>query len=252
MGDVTDVYDKIKRYYRFTPTELKGLLVTIVVLGFIVSFKDWGKGSEINLALGSINFAIGIGIVAGSLLVHISIQRIWALITGYRLEWRMWTFGLLLGLIFVFLTNGNFWLILPGGFIVHHMAGHRLGWFRYEINWWAVAMIALWGPVISIVLAVIFKAIGGIAVGVILQKIIVFNIAYALYSMVPIPPLDGSRIFYGSRLLYAFSVSGIVVIALLLMSNVNLLVAIFGSILIAAVLWLLYYIFFESSAWEGH
>ncbi|MCH7535358.1 MAG: hypothetical protein IH948_06370, partial [Bacteroidetes bacterium] len=74
-----------------------------------------------DVTLGLFNLFNAILIVALSLLVHISVQRIWALGTGYRLEWRMWSFGLLLGLILVFLTNGKFWLIVPGGFIVHHI-----------------------------------------------------------------------------------------------------------------------------------
>jgi Zn-dependent protease len=151
----------------------------------------------------------------------------------------------------VFLTNGKFWLILPGGFIVHHLAGHRLGWFRYDINWWAVGLIAVMGPLASIIIAILFKALSAAAVNSLIQKLIMFNIAYALYSLLPIPPLDGSKTFYGSRMLYAFSTTGIVAAAILLTLNISVGIAVIASFLIGIVLWVLYYIFFESKIWHA-
>lgn len=251
MGEIVDLWDKLKRYYKFTPSELRGLIIAILIIAFIISFSEWGAGDQISISIGLFNFFNAILIVALSFLVHISIQRIWSLITGYRLEWKMWGFGLLLGLVIVFLTNGKFWLILPGGFIVHHLAGHRLGWFRYDINWWALAVISVMGPFSGILLAIIFKAVSGMVINSLIQKLIIFNIVYALYSMLPISPLDGSRILYGSRLLYVFSSAGIVAAAVLLTLEINVWIAVISSIFIGILLWILYYIFFESKAWHG-
>ena len=249
MAEVVDLWDKLKRYFAFTSNEVKGLVIAILATAFIISFNDWGKGSEVNISSGFFNFFNAILIVTLSFLVHISMQRVWSLGTGYRLEWRMWGFGLLLGLIFVFLTNGKFWLILPGGIIVYHLAGHRLGWFRYGINWWALGLIALMGTFATMLLALVFKAISGFFVNALIQKMITFNIVYAMYSLLPIPPLDGSKTFYGSRMLYAFSTAGLVAAAVMLTLNISILIAVAASLLIAIVLWLLYYIFFEWKAW---
>ena len=249
MAEVVDLWDKLKRYFAFTSNEVKGLVIAILATAFIISFNDWGKGSEVNISSGFFNFFNAILIVTLSFLVHISMQRVWSLGTGYRLEWRMWGFGLLLGLIFVFLTNGKFWLILPGGIIVYHLAGHRLGWFRYGINWWALGLIALIGTFATMLLALVFKAISGFFVNALIQKMITFNIVYAMYSLLPIPPLDGSKTFYGSRMLYAFSTAGLVAAAVMLTLNISILIAVAASLLIATVLWLLYYIFFEWKAW---
>jgi hypothetical protein len=253
MGEVVDLSDKIKRYFKFTPLEIRSLIITILVIAFIISFDEWGYGKVFNVKVGLFNWFNAILIVALSFLVHISVQRVWSLGTGYRLEWKMWSFGLLFGLIIAFLTapfGRVFWVILPGGFIVHHMAGHRLGWFRYGINYWALGLIAVTGPFATIFLAAIFKSLSGVVVNSLIQKVIVFNIAYALYSMLPIPPLDGSRTFYGSRMLYAFSTAGIVAAAILLNLNIGVWVAIMSSFFIAVVLWVLYYMFFESKAWK--
>src|SRR3989338_204497 len=176
MGMPVDLWDKLKRYFAFTPDEIKGLAIAVLATAFIISFNDWGKGSEANIPLGFLNFLSAVIVVAVSFFIHISVQRIWSLGTGYRLEWRMWGFGLLLGLIFVFLTNGKFWLILPGGIIIYHLAGHRLGWVRDGINWWALGLIAVMGTFATMLLALVFKAISGFFVNALIQKMITFNI----------------------------------------------------------------------------
>jgi len=249
MGEIVDLWDKIKRYFMFTPSELRNLTIAILVIAFIISFREWGSGDSVDLSAGFFNFFIAILIVALSFSVHISIQRVWSLGAGYKLEWKMWGFGLGIGLIFAFLTNGVIWLILPGGFIVHHLAGHRLGWFRYGISYWTLGLIGVVGPLASIFLAILFKSLSLFVVSPIIHKLIIFNVAYALYSMLPIPPLDGSRSFYGGRMLYVFSTSVIVASAILLTLNISVWASVISSILIGIVFWILYYIFFESKAW---
>ena len=251
MGEIVDMLDKIKRYFYFTPLEIRSLITAILVIAFVFSFREWGYGSEFNIKIGMLNFFNAVLIVALSLLVHISIQRIWSLGVGYRLEWKMWTFGLLFSLIMAFLTNGAaWWLILPGGFIVHHMAGHRLGFFRYGINYWAIGLIAVTGTFATVFLITIFKAISGFVFNSLIEKLIMFNIAYAICSVIPIPPLDGSKTFYGSRMLYAFSTPAIISAAILLKSSLGVGIIIALSILIAIALLAMYYIFFEYRAWR--
>tara|TARA_Y100000310_G_scaffold260306_1_gene269172 strand:- start:375 stop:1130 length:756 start_codon:yes stop_codon:yes gene_type:complete len=250
MAEIVNMGDKIKRYFKFTPLEIRSLIIAIAVIAFIISFKEWGYGTNFSLRIGLFNYFNAILIVALSFLVHISVQRIASLAMGFRVEWKMWSFGLLFGLILAFLTNGLVWLILPGGFIIHHLAGHRLGWFRYGINYGDVGLIALTGPFASIFLAVIFKSLTGVVASSLIQKAIIFNIAFALYSLLPIPPMDGSKTFYGSRMLYAFSIAVIVAIAILLNSSISVGIIIISSLFIGVVSWFLYYIFFERNAWK--
>ncbi|MBI2651251.1 hypothetical protein HYX01_02175 [Candidatus Woesearchaeota archaeon] len=251
MREIVDFKDKVQRYFKFTPLEVKNLIIAVSAIAFIISFREWGYGREFSFRIGLFNFFNAILIVALSFLFHISMQRIWSLATGYRLEWKMWGLGLLFGIIMAFLTNGVFWLILPGGFIVHHMAGHRLGWFRYDINYWALGVIAVTGTFATVTLAAIFKALSGFFTSSIIQKVIIFNLVYAFYSLIPISPLDGSRTFYGSRMLYAFSTSAILAAIVLLNPKLNISVgfSLLSSLLIAIISWVMYYIFFEHKAW---
>lgn len=250
MAEIADMRDKIVKYYKFTAYEIRGLLVSILAIAFIISFKEWGTAS-FDFKTGLFNLFNSILIVALSILVHDMGQRLWGLAIGYRIEFRMWTFGIIAALIAAFLSNGNIWLIVPGGFMVHLLAGHRLGWFRYNINYLGQGLVALAGPVFSLMLIILLKLIGIFTYNPLIQKAIVFNVIYAITSLIPIPPLDGSKIYFGSRMLYAFSVPVIVISTILLAVDVPLFISLVMSFLAGIVLWLIYYISIERKIWTG-
>lgn len=251
MGEIVDLIDKVKKYYKFTPTELRGFVISIFVFAFIISFREWGTGAEIDIGFGLINFLNALLVTSLTFIVYHSAHRITALAAGFKAEYKMWGYGLLAGLILVFISNGKVWLLLPGGILYHHLAGHRLGWFRYELNYFALGVLSLWGPIACLLLAIFFKIIGNFTFNALIDKAIILNLALAVYSMLPIPPLPGSKVFYGSRMLFAFSFCAIVAAAILLYLDINIWLAIIGAFLIGVICWLLYYILLEKGWWQG-
>ena len=251
MAEIVDLVDKIKKYYKFTSYELKGLIIAILAVAFIISFKEWGI-STFDFKSGLFNLFNAVLIVALSILVHDAGQRLAGLAAGYRVEFKLWTFGLITALIIAFLSNGNLWLIVPSGFMLHILAGHRLGWFRYNINYFGQAMVALAGPLFTLMLIIFLKILSAFSTSLLVEKAIMFNVVYAITSMLPIPPLDGSKIYFGSRMLYAFVMPAIVASTILLMiKNIPVILALALSLLAAIVLWITYYISFERDAWKG-
>lgn len=78
--------------------------------------------------------------------------------------------------------------------------GSRLKWNEY-----GMALVALAGPAMNFVLAIIsavifvyggFFAMNGSFMQVFLQQMIIINIGLMVFNLIPIPPLDGSRILY--------------------------------------------------------
>ena len=250
MGNVVNLRDLVKRYYKFTDAELKGLIVSVLVISFIISFKEWGRG-EFNVLVGLFNWFNAALIVTLALLVFNAAQKISGLRLGYKVEYKMWLTGLLIGLLFVFVSRGKIWVLIPGGIMVHHIAGHRLGHWRYGLNYFQHGMIAIAGPVALISLAALFKVVNTFINTSLLQKTIFFCIMMAMYDVLPIPPLSGSRLFFGSRMTYAFMFFTIIGAGILLLLDINVLMAILGSIVIGIVCWLLYYSFFERKVWSG-
>tara|TARA_Y100000310_G_scaffold345388_1_gene464387 strand:+ start:1684 stop:2439 length:756 start_codon:yes stop_codon:yes gene_type:complete len=240
-------WDKVKRYYPFNKDEKKALLITTVVLAFIIGFND--GSSQFNLSKWLLHFIfifIGVGI---SVLFHESGHRLVAFPAGFKVEYQLWWYGLVIGIIFALFSKGNIWILVPGGIWAHHMLIHRLGFFRYGPNTFAISVIALSGPLASIICATLIKTIQWIffsAGSPFLQKLFIFNLAYAVWSLIPIPPLDGSKVFFHSRLTFAF------IFGCVLGYTVLAAFGIFSWILaliIGGLIWLVYYVYFEVGAW---
>ncbi len=78
---------------------------------------------------------------------------------------------------------------------------HNLKWKE-----WGMALVAIAGPVTNLLLAFIAFVIGhftGLLYGeggdipeFIFSELIVVNIGFAIFNIIPIPPLDGSRLLY--------------------------------------------------------
>ena len=236
-----DLIDKIKRYFTFSKEELKVILVSSLVVGFMFAFRDFSL----------YNLITAIGIVILSLLLHISIQKIAGLHDGFGTEFKIWWMGLLIGLVITFITNGRiWWIVFPGGIVFSMLARHRLGKFRYGMNYWPMGIIAFAGPIASIVFGTVFKNINLYLLNSafpLFDRIFIFNLVFAACQMLPIPPLDGHYMFFASRSAYAFLLGTIITYVVLVLGLQ--LYSWVWALIIGAILWLVYYIKFERVAW---
>jgi Zn-dependent protease len=247
-----DLIDKIKRYIGFSGEEWKAVIITILAVTFMLGFNDGRPTSTID-SYWVYNLAICLLVVIITIMVHLIGQRIVGLHAGFRVEYKVWWYGLLLGIIITLVSRGNiWWVILPGGIYLHHMAIHRLGYFRYGTNTLAMAMAALAGSLANILLVTAIKTTEvwfGVPVSSIyfLDKLIIFGWVYAFVNLLPIPPLDGSIILFRSRSIFValFATIGGYAILVLLGIYSFVLAAIIG-----AIAWIIFYVLFEKEAWD--
>lgn len=251
MPLIFDWFDKIQRYTRFKPRELKAAILSILVIAFAISFRKWGIGKEVDFGYGLINLLGAILIVGVAFFGRTVLQKIVALGADYQAEYKMWSFGLLFALLLVFLTNGRLWFLIPGGIIIHYMPGHRIGWVRYGLNYFGVGVISLAGPIANIILAMIFRTLFEVFKIQLFQTAFFLNLIWAVWTILPIPPGDGSRMFFGSRLVYMFGFAIVVSSAILLYSKIPIFITIPVSFIIAWIWWLIYYVVWERFNWKG-
>jgi len=239
LYSMKDLADKIKRYFIFSREEVKDLIVTIFFLAFFVSFREWGV-DKFELSTGLWNLFNSMIIVTLAVLVNNSVQRISALQVGIRVEYRIWWYGIIIGLILVFASNGSLWFLAAGGIVFHHLAAHRLGFFRYGLNQKVMGVVSFLGPLSNVGLAVIFKILLLIfPTNILIKKAIIVNLWYAIFNMLPIPPLPGLNTMFFSRVVYFLVFGSIIGITFLLMLNVNIVLAILGAFFVG-VLFMLY------------
>jgi len=238
-----DLKDKIKRYFAFTKEEIKSLTIVILLLGFIIGFNDGRASGSIDFFYG-LNMISSIIIVALTVLVHVATQRIIALQAGYKLVFRLWWYGLAASVILAFVTNGKFWVLLPGGIVAMMLEKHRLGKFRYGLNYWPLGLIGFAGPLANVLLALFLRMITKISIfsgNVLLEKAILVNLVYAVFTYLPIPPLDGFNLMYASRLTYFFTAGLILGAGLLIWLQLSVFWTLLGSLAIGTIVWGTYY-----------
>ncbi|MBI2548411.1 M50 family metallopeptidase [Candidatus Woesearchaeota archaeon] len=238
---------RLKQYYPFTKKELKDHLIVVVAFAFMIGFDDGSESFQLGHWL--VNFLLTAVVVALVILIHETGHRMFALGSGYRSDFNLWPTGLIIGLIVTFITRGKFWILIPGGLVLHHMTYQRLGGFRYGLSTHWTGVTALFGPIYNIVAAMLVKQImnmAGIEQGQfpLVDLFILINFAYAAYSLIPIPPLDGFFAFMGSRLTYIFGFAAAAGYVILYVLGVFSLI---GALVIAGIVWWVFYTKVEAS-----
>lgn len=108
---------------------------------------------------------------------------------------------------------------------------------RVRFGEWGSAMVALAGPLVNLVFAfvcfgllIVLEPGVGSALGSVLQIAVLVNLGFFIFNMLPIPPLDGSRLLYalapdgvrrGMEVIEQFGIIGIFLIVLLASSAIG-------------------------------
>ncbi|MBI4983389.1 hypothetical protein HZC32_01995 [Candidatus Woesearchaeota archaeon] len=223
-----ELWTRIKKDYGFSLPEISGLVIAALAVAFIFSFRDWGE-EQFDFLIGLQHLIIAIVLVAVSLSFRFSCQKVYGLAEGYKAEFKVWWTGIIISLILAFITLGKLPLVLVGTMAISFMVKLRLGEFRYGFSYWTNGVIALWGIIGNLILAILF------AIGLYFfpqsypfDKGMMFNIIMAWCSLLPLPQLDGMNIFFASRGLYYLSIFTVALGSILLLSGtkIGLIVAI--------------------------
>jgi Zn-dependent protease len=247
MYTFRDYISKFRHYFRFSKEEIEACVISVLAMAFIISFNEWGYGSQFDFSIGLGNYIKAVIIMGAVLLIQLVTTKLMALYWGFRAEYKLWWYGILFGLGLAFLS-GSFtntlgkatiiWFLASGGIFFHHLAKHRLGWFRYGVNTWETALCCMMGSLSSILLAIFVKIILYVIPGsLFFQKLLSVSLWFALFTILPIPPLNGSRLFFASRVTYFYILGLIVAFNILLRTILGLFWIILISILFGGLTW---------------
>jgi Zn-dependent protease len=183
--------------FTFTWTEVKEILIAAIVLSlaFAISYQD-----GILNVIENVNalpvfvlyafIAVGIGFLAHELVGH----KLVAQHLGLHGEFRMWRLGLYIA---IFSSLFGFVFAAPGAVYVtpkydiwgraDHVSNRKMG------------VISLAGPLVNLALAGIFYVLNLQNPSDLFSLAIFVNVWLGIFNMLPIMPLDGSKVFAWDR-----------------------------------------------------
>ena len=194
--------------FRFTKKEIRDLIISFIViaLGFTILYSN-GDYSHITLIFPIVMIGVGAGFI-----FHELGHKFSAMHYGYYAEYELWPTGLLIALVSSFF---GFIFAAPGAVVIYSNG------MEERTN----GIISIAGPLVNIALGLIFFIILGslgnliyTETGAILSLICVLgtriNFFLAAFNLLPIPPLDGSKVMSWSVpvWLITFAIAAILVL----------------------------------------
>ena len=235
--------DKAKRYWPLEGFEKRGLVISLIILSLIFFLHFFGE-TEIDWGFGIRKFLLTLLFVAIAFLIRELAIRTIATWLGYRAQYKAWILGLVVGIIIIFVSYGKLIFLAAGTLVITHLPIHRLGKGYYELNMKHLGWIAMASPIANMLFAIILKSLSVWTGLAFFEKAMMINIWIALFDMVPIPPFNGSRTFFGSRYVYIFVLGALIGCAVLLKRMTGIL-PILGAIVLGALMLLIFFIYVD-------
>lgn len=183
--------------------EFRDIVISAVALAFIFVYQGFDQ-----LALLVTLLPAGLLVVSASFVLHELGHRALARKYKFHAEYRMWPQGLLLAVVLALATNGAFIFAAPGAVVIMSRADL---WGRFQtMSRKTYGIISATGPLINIALSVAFFAAAFLLNSATLMFGASINAWLALFNLLPLGPLDGTKIFVWDKRVWIAIMAGAV------------------------------------------
>jgi len=187
---------------QFSKDEIRDIALAIVALSFILVVTPLPNiGIDFSVIPGYL-----IGILLGFIL-HELAHKAMANRLGAEAFFKLWPQGVGIGILFALVSSLKF--LAPGAVVVF---GHKFGRWKYRLDrvfttphgaalsTGEMGLISVAGPIVNIILAFVFLSIPN----AVSQQIAYINAFLAVFNLLPIPPLDGSKVMLWNAVIWFF------------------------------------------------
>jgi Zn-dependent protease len=185
---------------QFSPAEILSIIVAWTVLSVAITYQ---KLVGLLTGAGSLDVVIaGFVATATGFILHEMGHKYVAIQRGYLAHFRLWIWGLVLTLSIVTISGGGLVFGAPGAVYISPSAA---GFYGYDSSRGRVdpeednMIISAAGPGINLAFAIGFLALLFSVPSGFLSTVAFFglllNVGLGSFNMLPVPPLDGSKIF---------------------------------------------------------
>ena len=199
---------RLARFSTISTREVSSLLVAWVVLGISFSISYLFNGvSAVDFAL---IFPLTLVLVGTGFLGHELAHKFTAEKYGCWAEFKLWTYGAVMALLFALVSRGTFVFAAPGAVYI----ASRAGYFGEGLDRKSNGIVSVMGPLVNVVAALIFLAalIGMRSLGFpdsnvggfrFLTSGVSLNLWLSAFNMLPIFILDGQKVFAWNKKVWA-------------------------------------------------
>jgi Zn-dependent protease len=183
--------------------EFRDIVISAVALAFIFVYQG---ADQITLSLALL--PVGLLTVSTSFVLHELGHRALARKYKFHAEYKMWPQGLILALVLALATNGAFIFAAPGAVMILPRADL---WGRFhQMSKKAYGIISGVGPLVNIILAVAFVAAAYLLNSSTLLFGASINAWLALFNLLPLGPLDGTKVLVWNKFIWLALMAGAV------------------------------------------
>ncbi len=207
---------KLARFSSISNREMLALVVAWAVLGisfsiqYLFGFSNLGDFAAVFLLT---LVVVGVGFLGHELAHKFTAERY-----GCLAEFKLWTLGAVMALLFALFSRGSFVFAAPGAVYI----ASRTGYFGEGLDRKSNGIVSLMGPMVNIAAAAIFLVarLGTLFLGIpdlmffcnslthqcaysFLQSGFLLNLWLAAFNMLPIFILDGQKVFSWDRKAWA-------------------------------------------------
>jgi hypothetical protein len=245
-------------FSQFNKKEIKSLVGASLILGFIISFTQWGY-ENFSLSLGIVNWFRAFILSFIIYLVYLIANKNAAKLHGAKITFKLWDMdrfwfnkgakfsrvglfgikmksfkaGIFIPILFSLFSNGLIKLATIAYTEITEVSAQRAGKKFKHLTDLEISRIHLAGPFACLLLAIILTPLETFNTLADLAKLV------AIFSFVPFSKLDGSKILFGSLPLYIFGLA-FTITSLLLINILPALALIFLGVITAIVILLIY------------
>lgn len=200
---------KTPRLSSISAHELTALLIALAVLGLSFSIRYVFPLQTFNLPQYVEILLLTMVVIGTGFLGHELAHKFTAEKYGCWAEFKLWTYGAIMALLFAVVSQGTLVFAAPGAVYI----ASRAGYFGEGLDRKTNGIVSVIGPIINVVAALIFLAAYSAArlaafsiiVGPFnfLTEGIRINLWLAAFNMLPIFILDGQKVFTWDKKLWA-------------------------------------------------
>jgi Zn-dependent protease len=206
LGEKTTLFD-------LTYEELYNIVVSVLIIALIFAYNVKTPGATFA------TYPRALLAVSVVMLLHIAAQKFMASRLGCVAFYRLWFPGLIMSLLLMII--GLKPIVLVGVVSLSAYKFGRFGFKSRQMTMTEIGWIGTAGPATSIIMASLFKilAAGSAAGGTLFSYMAIVSGLIAFFSLLPIKPLDGSKVVLWDPVVWMF----MMLILLLIMTPSGLL-----------------------------